>query len=72
MDELNRLGWVESIGVRTPGLGSVNVPVWKGEDMVAAVCLAMPLARVNESPGKDHGDLVILSAQRITEVMNSG
>ncbi|OUM39427.1 IclR family transcriptional regulator [Arthrobacter sedimenti] len=71
MTELAATGWVESIGVRTPGLGSINVPVWNGKDMIAAVCLAMPLVRVAESPGKDHGELVISAAQKISEAMNN-
>jgi hypothetical protein len=27
----------------------------------------MPLARVSESPGKDHGNLVVQAAERIAE-----
>jgi DNA-binding IclR family transcriptional regulator len=65
--ELAAVGWVESVGSRTPGLGSISVPVQTDEGMVAAVCLAMPLARVIASPGKDHGDKVIEAAQRIAQ-----
>jgi DNA-binding IclR family transcriptional regulator len=67
--ELSRTGWIESVGSRTPGLGSVSAPVGTGEGMVAAVCLAMPLARVSESPGKDHGNLVVAAARRIAEAV---
>jgi DNA-binding IclR family transcriptional regulator len=67
--ELSLTGWIESVGSRTPGLGSVSAPVRTGEGMVAAVCLAMPLARVSESPGKDHGDLVVTAARRIAEAV---
>src|SRR5688500_17903919 len=65
--ELAAVGWVESVGTRTPGLGSISVPVQTDEGIVAAVCLAMPLARVIASPGKDHGDKVIQAAQRIAQ-----
>ncbi|WP_104139536.1 IclR family transcriptional regulator [Arthrobacter sp. ZGTC131] len=69
MEELARTGWIESVGSRTPGLGSVSAPVRTDEGIVAAVCLAMPLARVTESPGKDCGDVVVQAAQRIAEAM---
>jgi DNA-binding IclR family transcriptional regulator len=62
-------GWVEAIGVRTPGLGSVSAPVQTDQGIVAAVCLAMPLALVIESPGKDHGDDVVKAARRIAEAL---
>jgi DNA-binding IclR family transcriptional regulator len=65
--ELAARGWIESIGSRTPGLGSVSAPVRTDDGIIAAVCLAMPLARVSESPGKDHGNLVVQAAERIAE-----
>lgn len=65
--ELAASGWIESIGSRTPGLGSVSAPVRTDDGIIAAVCLAMPLARVSESPGKDHGNLVVQAAERIAE-----
>lgn len=65
--ELATVGWIESVGARTPGLGSISAPVQTDEGIVAAVCLAMPLARVVASPGKDHGDKVIQAAQRIAQ-----
>ncbi len=67
--ELATTGWIESVGARTPGLGSISAPVQTDQGIVAAVCLAMPLARVSESPGKDHGDVVIQAARRIAEAM---
>jgi DNA-binding IclR family transcriptional regulator len=65
--ELAAVGWIESVGTRTPGLGSISAPVQTDEGIIAAVCLAMPLARVITSPGKDHGDKVIQAAQRIAQ-----
>ena len=67
--ELASVGWIESVGSRTPGLGSVSAPVRTDEGIIAAVCLAMPLARVSESPGKDHGGLVVRAAERIAEAV---
>ncbi|MDP9997502.1 IclR family transcriptional regulator [Pseudarthrobacter sulfonivorans] len=69
LSELDRTGWIESVGSRTPGLGSVSAPVRTGEGIIAAVCLAMPLARVSESPGTDHGNLVVTAARRIAEAV---
>lgn len=67
LDETARHGWVESVGLRTPGLGSVSAPVLLHEKIVAAVCLAMPLARVQVSPGADFGADVAEAAQRVGE-----
>ncbi|MDQ0848638.1 DNA-binding IclR family transcriptional regulator [Arthrobacter sp. B3I9] len=67
--ELASTGWVESVGARTPGLGSVSAPVRTDEGIVAAVCLAMPLARVSGSPGRDFGELVVRAAARIAEAV---
>ena len=67
--ELAAVGWIESVGTRTPGLGSISAPVQTDEGIVAAVCLAMPLARVVASPGQDHGDEVIQAAQRIARTL---
>jgi DNA-binding IclR family transcriptional regulator len=67
--ELAATGYIESVGIRTPGLGSISAPVQTGEGIIAAVCLAMPLAHVTHSPGKDHGDKVIQAAKRIAQAM---
>ncbi|MFJ4264365.1 IclR family transcriptional regulator [Paenarthrobacter nicotinovorans] len=67
--ELAAVGWIESVGSRTPGPGSISAPV-QTEGIVAAVCLAMPLARVIGSPGKDHGDQVVQASQRIAQSLH--
>ncbi|HEY3573256.1 MAG TPA: helix-turn-helix domain-containing protein [Arthrobacter sp.] len=70
--ELASAGWIESVGSRTPGLGSISAPVQTGEGIIAAVCLAMPLARVTGSPGQDHGAVVVRAARRIEEAVRKG
>jgi DNA-binding IclR family transcriptional regulator len=67
--ELVDVGWIESVGIRTPGLGSISAPVKTDEGIIAAVCLAMPLARVVKSPGQDYGDQVIRAAQAIADAV---
>lgn len=67
LQELGTQGWVESVGLRTPGLGSVSAPVTKSAATIAVVCLAMPLARVRESPGADFGAAVTSTARRISQ-----
>ena len=67
--ELAAVGWIESIGTRTPGLGSISAPVQTDEGVIAAVCLAMPLARVNKSPGQDFGNQVIEAAEKIAQAV---
>ncbi|WP_245325625.1 IclR family transcriptional regulator [Paeniglutamicibacter terrestris] len=58
-------GWVESVGRRTPGLGSVSAPVMLRDQMIATLCLAVPLSRVTESPGRDFGESVARAALQI-------
>lgn len=58
-------GWVESVGRRTPGLGSVSAPIVLRDQMIATLCLAMPLSRVEVSPGKDFGKTVARAARQI-------
>ncbi|MDQ0862851.1 IclR family transcriptional regulator [Arthrobacter globiformis] len=70
--ELASAGWIESVGSRTPGLGSISAPVQTEEGIIAAVCLAMPLARVTGSPGQDHGAVVLQAARRIEEAVREG
>ncbi|EMY32894.1 IclR family transcriptional regulator [Arthrobacter crystallopoietes BAB-32] len=71
LEELERHGWVESVAKRTPGLGSVSVPVESGGQLIAAVCLAVPLTRVQASPGKDFGEQVRAAAERIGSELDS-
>ncbi|GER23718.1 putative transcriptional regulator, IclR family protein [Zafaria cholistanensis] len=67
--DVQRQGWVESVGLRTPGLGSVSAPVVLDGVTIGAVCLAMPLARVQASPGEDFGNETVAAARRIAEAM---
>ena len=62
---IEQRGWVESTGVRTPGLGSVSAPVMVRGRLLASVCLAVPLPRVSKSPGRDFGAAVIEAAGQI-------
>lgn len=62
-------GWVESVGLRTPGLGSVSAPVLLDGATIAAVCVALPLVRVRETPGADYGQQAVAAARRIAETM---
>jgi DNA-binding IclR family transcriptional regulator len=67
MEQVAAQGWVESVGVRTPGLGSVSAPVLLHGQVTAAVCVAMPLARARVSPGADFGAAVAEAARRVGE-----
>lgn len=66
---IERHGWVESVGVRTPGLGSVSAPVWLGGELVGAICVAVPLARVENGPGADFGAQAVEAATTLAGVM---
>lgn len=62
-------GWVESVEERTPGLSSVSAPVIRHGAVFGAVCLAIPVARLNDSPGQDYGQRVIRAATSIAEAL---
>lgn len=64
---LDGKGWVEAVEERTPGLSSVSAPVMRNGAVVAAVCLAMPVARIKASPGQDYGEYVVRAANNIAE-----
>lgn len=64
-------GWVESVGLRTPGLGSVSAPILQKDHTVAAICLAMPLSRCKVSPGQDHGESLVRTAAKISEAFSN-
>lgn len=63
--EIAERGWSDAESDRTPGLGSVSAPVIVGEQLVGAVCLALPLVRVTVSPGDDFGAAVVAAARDI-------
>lgn len=63
--ELSNTGWLESVGRRTEGLGSVSAPVYEDGTVVAALCLALPLSRVHLSPGRDYGAQVVAASRQI-------
>lgn len=71
MAEVAERGWIESVGLRTPGVGSVSAPVLLDGAIIAAVCVALPLVRVRDTPGADYGRQAVAAARHIAEVMAS-
>ncbi|WP_460464213.1 IclR family transcriptional regulator [Arthrobacter pigmenti] len=59
-------GWIETVSQRTAGLGSVSAPVRLGRQVVAAICLVAPLARLETTPGEQWGDLVVDAANALS------
>ena len=72
MESVAEHGWVESVGRRTPGLGSVSAPILLRDQMIATLCLAMPLVRVEVSPGRDFGEKVVRAARLIGAELETG
>ena len=62
--ELER-GWIQSLGERTPGVGSVSAPVRSAGEVVAAVCVNGPLERLGQDPGTRYGRRVMAAAREI-------
>ncbi|MFD2757153.1 IclR family transcriptional regulator [Gulosibacter faecalis] len=63
-------GWVESIGARTPGLSSVSAPVYVEGEVLGALCLALPIARLESTPGEQFGDALIECAAELSRVFD--
>lgn len=59
------LGYIATEGTRVAGIGSVSAPVVVGGEIIAAVCLAGPLNRLQPDPGKRFGEMVSDAAKRI-------
>ncbi|WP_104134375.1 IclR family transcriptional regulator [Cryobacterium sp. Y62] len=70
-EPVNTEGWIESMGTRQAGLGSVSAPVYFGADLVAAIAVAAPLQRLQPSPGALYGRLVVRAAERITRSLGA-
>ncbi|MFI7397688.1 IclR family transcriptional regulator [Micrococcus luteus] len=68
-EQIARTGWVESVGARTPGLGSVSAPVTVDGELIGAVCVAAPLARVTKSPGEDFGAAAVAAAEHLARAL---
>lgn len=66
---LKEHGWVESVSQRTPGLASVSAPVVLDGNLIGAVCVPVPIARLSgpgePSPGRAFGAPLLEAAARI-------
>ncbi len=52
LDLVRTRGWAHSVGQREPGVASVSVPAWEGEQLVAAVSVSGPVERLGRvTPG---------------------
>ena len=65
--ETSRVGWIESVGEREPGVASVSAPV-VGPDgtTIAAVSVSGPIERLSRHPGKRFGEAVVAAAARVS------
>ena len=72
LESVEEHGWVESVGRRTPGLGSVSAPVMLRDQMIATLCVAMPLVRAKVSPGLDFGEKIVRAARLVGAELEMG
>lgn len=68
---LERAGWIESVGERSPGVASVSAPVFDDSDLIAALCLSGPIDRLAPSPGQKFGKAVVAAARQIERAVAS-
>ncbi|EMY32624.1 IclR family transcriptional regulator [Arthrobacter crystallopoietes BAB-32] len=67
---VRRRGWAQSLGEREPGVASVSAPV-RGPSgrVIAAVSISGPIERLTRQPGRIHAEVVVQSAQQLTEAL---
>ena len=70
LSEIAVHGWVDSMAKRTSGQASVSAPVFLEGQLVASVCLALPLSRVTSSPGLEFGASVVAAAATISTLLD--
>ncbi|MGB0113127.1 MAG: IclR family transcriptional regulator [Ilumatobacteraceae bacterium] len=65
--EIERAGWVQSIGEREPGVASVSAPVVAADGSIAAaISVSGPIERLTRHPGTRFGRALVEAAARIT------
>jgi DNA-binding IclR family transcriptional regulator len=64
-------GWFESVAGRIPGMCSVSAPVRQNGEVVAAVCVSAPLARVDR-PGVRFGAAAMAAAAQLEDALRHG
>jgi DNA-binding IclR family transcriptional regulator len=62
-------GWAETIEGRAAGLTSVSAPVLADGRPIAAVCVMVPLSRMQSSPGRMYGADVVDCASQISALL---
>lgn len=62
-------GWVQTVEERELGVASVSAPVRRGDEVVAAVSVSGPIDRIGRSPGRHHGEAVLLAARHIESAL---
>ncbi|MFE4002078.1 IclR family transcriptional regulator [Nocardioides sp. YIM B13467] len=67
--DINSEGWAESVQERAAGLSSVSAPVISDGAYLAAVCVVVPVSRIDSSPGQMYGAEVVECANRITALL---
>lgn len=62
-------GWWESVAERSPGVASVSAPVFEGSEIIAAVTVSGPIARLTANPGARFARLVVAAAREIEQAI---
>ena len=63
----SRVGWIQSVGEREPGVASVSAPVTSAEgNVVAALSVSGPIERLTRQPGTKFGDALVVAAKRLS------
>lgn len=69
--EVDRSGWVETIGDREAGVASVSAPIRDlGGVVIAAISVSGPVERIGKTPGVRHGTHVVAAAADLEAALN--
>lgn len=72
LGEVGPDGWLASEGERAPGVGSVSAPIRRHGEVVAAVGISGPLARLGAHPGRHYGEAVARAGNEIGLLLGDG
>jgi len=66
-------GWIETVGDRESGVGSVSAPILDSSgQIVAAIGISGPVDRLGRHPGQRHGSDVVAAAHEIAAAISTG
>jgi DNA-binding IclR family transcriptional regulator len=67
--EVRAQGWAASVAEREPGVASVSAPVFRGDTLLAALCVSGPVSRLGQAPGRKLSEPVAAAAAELSALL---